>query len=723
MRHRTLKITWITAALLCAMLVPSCKGAGPQGVLEYGDTATYQVPYPEAADIGFRYDSGTRTFAVTDSRSGKVWNSGLTDEYYGQTVVNKLLQKSKMQLFTMTYCDEDGFVTAIKNTDDGVQMALSSGDDGVSLAFSFDGIGIGFSIGFTVIGNTLQVTVPGDSIRESVNRIVSIEMLPFLGASINSEDGYIFYPDGSGTLYDFKEEKTGIRYPYKEKIFGDAVSDLQEYIDDSATGVKWIMLPVFGVKQGASAFIGTVTRGEADTTLCFAPSGYIFNASRVYPIFNYRYSYTATAVTDEEVVIFEKGRYTGDFQMQYTFLDGESADYSGMARAYRQYLLANRMLNQSAYRTNVALDLLVSIRKGMLLWDEKVVLSDFSSGTDILNGLHDAGLSGIGLSLLGWQSDGYNTYPAHFPVSRAAGGAYNLHKLISASTETGSMLMLKDNFFEADKSQKGYSSRNDTVFNIGNEIITNTDKNKFLLDYRKALSFFEDKWAGYAGKFNLEGISIDVLGRFLYGNSMKDHPLRFSDAVVVGKEFARQAADDFEVVSISGGNEYVLQYADCLSAIPESSSGDFAFDRDIPFFQMVVHGYLPYMPEIPGNISDDFQKTVLRWAEYGYVPYFTLSDADPSVLKDTYSDGVFVSRFDEWKDRVLDTSLQFSQDFASLADVPITSREEAADGIIVVTYENGIEVVVNYTDFDTSYEGHDISAMSYTVVDSMNEKG
>lgn len=715
------KQNWFVINIIVMFLFTSCMPPASDIILTFEDSTDYKVPYPDFNDIDFCYDQNNMEFSITDTRSDKIWDSSLTDEYYGKPVLNKLLQKSKAQLFTMTYCDEDGFVNAIRNNDEGAVVTISESDD-LSLHCSFNEIGIEFSLNFELIGNTLQVTIPGESVKESKNQIITIELLPFLGSSIDSENGYIFFPDGSGTLYDFKEEMPGIRYPYKQKVFGEGISDLQEYIDDSSTGIKWIMVPIFGVKHGESAFIGTVTRGEADTTLCFAPSGYIFSASRVYPIFNYRYSYTTESVTDEEVVIFENERYSGDFQIQYTFLDEDNANYSGMARAYRRFLLNNEMLNSSTVHPSVALDLLISIKKDMLLWDEKVVLSEFSDASNILNELNNEGLSNVILTLMGWQSEGYNSYPAHFPVNKNAGGDDDLHDLISAADKSDSYILLKDNFFEADKGQKGYSMRNDTVFNIGNEIITNLDKNKFLLDYRSAFSFLENKWLKYVNRFDPDGINIDILGRLLYGNNMKNNTIRYSNAVVVGNSFVKSASANLDIVSVSGGNEYILQYADMLSSIPESSSGDFTFDRDIPFFHIVAHGYIPYTPEIPGNISDNFENTILTWADYGYVPYFSISHSDTSKLKDTYSEGVFVSKFEEWKDRILELSLKFSDELKYVADVPIYSREELGDGVFITSYENEIEVIVNYTNSDYTYNGKTVHSMSYVVIDN-EQKG
>ena len=673
-------------------------------------------PISTGAQASFDFDEVHQTFSLTDSRSGKAWPNGLTDAYYGQEIANKLLVRAKSQLFTITYSDEFGSVTAVRNTDQEASVTVLPSSNGATVKCEIPDAQISLSVIFEEKNGTLNVTVPEKSITEAGTcALIALELLPYFGASVDTEDGYIFYPDGCGAIYDFKKSGSVEKVPYKSNIYGNYFSSLEDYIQSSSTGVKWPMLPVFGVKQGNSAFVGIVSKGQADTILCFAPSGYIFNASRVYPIFNYRYGTSLTSVNGEEIIVFEKDRYRGDFQVQYTLLDKQDANVSGMARAYREYLLANGILKNSRYTPTISLDLLLTVKKPLLLWEQTVVTSDFDSGTRILDTLSSNGVSGMRLNLLGWQKGGYNQYPSHFPVSETAGGKNGLHNLLKSAQKYNAQVALTDNFFEADRSRSGYSDRNDTAFNLVNEIYTDEQRTKYLLDARHAYSEFTKHWMPKAKNMNIVSVNLDHLGRLIYPNGKKSSPLGRSAAAFTAGELAKVASKGFSDFGSAGGNEYVLSYADFLYAIPESSSQNFAFDRDVPFFQMVVHGFIPYAPEKPGNLSDNFDMTRLLWAEYGYVPYYSVSEKEASILKDTYSDGVFVSKFSDWEKEIAQTSTEFTQNLGLLAKVPIYSWEQLSQTLVKVTYENSRFVLVNRGHEPVKTDGITVDPMSFAV--------
>lgn len=700
------------AACCLALLLGGCAGgdAGPD--IRRPDSAP---DVPSAGEyLTFAFDDAAMGFTVTDTRNGKVWGSEMTDSYYNQPDLSEGLAAMKRQLFNVTYRDVYGEAVAVRSTAEEASIAVEHTEGGARLSCTIqvEGEPLCFDIVLSLRGNVLSACIPEDSIRENdAASLITIELFPFLGASVNTENGYVFFPDGCGALYDFKPNPGGRVAYYRQGVYSNVFTSLEEYIGDAESGQKWPMLPVFGVKQGDNAFAGIVTQGQADTTLCFAPSGLVFDASRVYPIFNYRYGSTIQGVGEEQIVRFEDSRRHGDFEIQYAFLQGEDADYSGMARTYRAYLLENGMLKKAEQTPSVSLDILAAILKPSLLWDSTVVATTFSQAGAMVEEL---GLSDSRVNLLGWQKQGYNVYPSHFPVSGAAGGKSGLKSLIAQVREAGGLLALNDNFLEADDGRKGFSDRNDTIFTLDSQIITNADKNKYLLDFRSAFRMFHAEWLPEAEGLGGAGYNLDNAGRLLYQNNRKDNVLRREEGALVVQAMLREAADS-SVLGVGGGNEYVLPYADFLYGIPQSSSNSPLFDRDVPFYQMVVHGYIPYTPEIPGNMSDNYANTCLKWAEYGYVPYYSLGWEDSSVLKDCYSNGVFISRFSDWADRIQDTVQDFQERLGGLAGVPMHKREELSETLVRVVYENGRSVLVKYGDTAAEYEGVRIPAKSFEV--------
>ncbi len=693
-----------------------------------------RLPYEGPSSLRFAYDAQQNQFTVTDSRSGKVWSNGLSDDYYTEEIYSDVIRLAKMSLFTVTYVDETNNLIALRSTDEGVLVTVEGSGNDIRLAVDLSSAEIQFAIEMTLQSNTLTVTVPADSISENKNRLVALELLPYFGASINEEDGYIFYPDGSGALSRFKENTRSL-YPVRQQIYGDNFEQVEEYTDGASTGQKWIMMPVFGVKQGDSAIVGIVSAGAADTSLCFAPSGYIYQASRVYPIFNYRYAYSVQAVSngntagggtaegeaaggdsENRIVVYERERSTADFQVQYTFLDGTDANYSGMARTYRQYLLHNDMLNKSEELPDVMLDMLITVKKPMLLWEESVVASSFSYGNTILQELHDAGVGKMRLNLLGWQSEGYNRYPAHFPVASSAGGNSDLRELLRLVQALDSRVALTDNFIEADDGQGGYSRRDDLSYNLLNQTYSNLDRTKFLMDFRQALRLFNDKWLPRAQSLEVQSVSLDNIGRLLYPNGSTSSPQRRDSAAASAAALVKSAREGLGDVSVSGANEYVLANATSIYGLPETSSQSFTFDESVPFVQIVLHGYLPYAPEIPGNLSADFNQTVLKWAEYGYTPYFSVAEHDASILSECDSQGVFISAFSDKKQDIVDTVKLFEEKLAAVQGLPISDHAQLDNSLVRVTYEGGAQLLVNYGSSPADYEGQPIAAGDFTVI-------
>lgn len=684
---------------------------------------SYKISDSGKSDITFEFDSENSSFTVSDSRNSKIWSSGLTEEYYNKPIQNKMHRRNMMSLFSVTYMDSENTVEVCKNTDSGMNVSYSCDGDTVTAEAEIIGTDIYFTVIFQKVGNSLTVSLPMSKIYEEGDyRLITFEALPFFGASIPEEDGYIFYPDGCGTIYEFKNHQEGAStVAYKKQIYSDNFVEYEDYLTDVKTGVKSICIPVFGVKQGNGAFMANIVSGQADTAITLYPFGNIYDAARISPTFNYRYLYEMDTMSgDKTLTVAEKNHATEDFEVCYSFLANEQASYSGMAGEYRSFLLNNNLLNNSKYTFSSSIDYLMSLKEPILFWERNVAASTFENAIDTLKDISENTNNKISFNLLGWQSDGYNIYPSHFPVSSACGGKSGLKNLLNFALKNKSTVVLNDNFFSAQESRSGYSKRNDLASNLKGEIYADQDKTDYLLDVRASFTEFTDDWVKKAKKQNISGVNLDDVCRILYSNNAKENPLRRNEAKNVLCNLMKTAKEQFSFVGINGGNSFGFAYADMLYGIPETSSKDFLFDRDVPFVQMVLHGFIPYTSEIPGNFSNNFSQTVLKWAEYGFVPYFSVSNSSAVEMKDCYNEGVVISKYSSVQKTVLDTINQFDINFSALNDVPIKSHDLLTSRLVAVTYENGAKVLVNNTNTEIKYEDVVIKSNSFAVVDINN---
>ena len=117
------------------------------------------------------------------------------------------------------------------------------------------------SMEYTLSDNGVLVTLPANSIfyDESLYTLVGIEMLRYMGSDNMNRDGYLFFPDGSGTLVDFADfshknitlsgEVFGHDYsfhtltgahqePIRMPVYGSVTSKSVYYFTDIYTGEK-----------------------------------------------------------------------------------------------------------------------------------------------------------------------------------------------------------------------------------------------------------------------------------------------------------------------------------------------------------------------------------------------------------------------------------------------------------------------------------------------------
>ena len=98
---------------------------------------------------------------------------------------------------------------------------------------------------YKITADGLQVTLPANGIRfnESLYTLESIQILPYMGAGNTAYDGYNFFPDGSGALFDFKGYSEQISV--EGKVYGD------DYTRSEISGKyqNAIRYPVFGIVE------------------------------------------------------------------------------------------------------------------------------------------------------------------------------------------------------------------------------------------------------------------------------------------------------------------------------------------------------------------------------------------------------------------------------------------------------------------------------------------
>lgn len=674
---------------------------------------------------------------IKNLENGSLWKSIADEDVYPSKGVNKQWVAYMRSPICISYNDlkkRDSGVKKVYAGKDCGYLDIEYIDNGVAVTYGFLAPGIYVTVEYTIDGDELVVRVPYEKIREDWKyAVTTIEVMPFLGACDNSNDGYIFYPDGSGaiTCFDRVGERTSnvkIAYYY---TYSHKTVSLENFEEDTANRYA-ASLPVYGIKNGDNALFAYVTDGAASTGLAVYPSGYVLNLNHlgfevyVRNVFNVNmYNMSGedgAAQTGGVVQRVDTKLIEEDKVIRYAFLSGDKANYSGMADTYREYLLENGLLNYNIDEDSeysLALKLLMGTKKSGIIFDEYVKMTGFDDVSTILDYLAANGITNTEVVLDSWSKSETDYWSPKYRLGGKT-GLKNLGKYILENNNAN--VYLETTFAECTSDTKGIDLDEDVVYDGLDTEVSETSMKGFstyLVNPYAMLTrnnSFLKKLSGY------DGISVaySKLARYTYPDYNEYHTYTANETVSEIRNLLSNTESDGRKIALSGANQYVYTYADFLYELREESYGLAITDYSVPFVQMVISGCIPYATEGAGNLSYDLDLQKLKWIEYGSMPYFYLTYESALNLRDTEDDTLFSSTWSDWDTVVIDTYNEFKDNFGSTYGVQMVEHTILSDDLVRVKYANGLTVYVNYDTVDKAADGITIPAKDYVVTGGNN---
>ena len=575
----------------------------------------------ESENLQLYYLEEDASLAVYDRRTDFIWNSGydIDDPLVART--NRLWKGAMRSLVTMVYTDFTGILIA-NPVSAGAVVEIETIARGLHITYQFEELSITFGIIVTLIDDALRVLIPPNEIREEGEfGITKIRVLPFFGAAPNTEDGYIFYPDGSGALYRFREETHRPRKELTWSVYGADLINLDLFLETLV--LEQAHLPVFGMKRGNAAFVAVIDEGEHDASIHLSPSGHLTRLNRIAAEFTFRRIFTYLGPNMVEVPKVEPEATLENRGVTYLFLSDSQASYSGMANATRAFFLSNGTLVDSGdFGPDVpfGLTLFMRVKEDRLFLDRYVNMTNFGEAQHILQEFHDRGVNNIHVGLEGWTKKGSGTAPVHFPPARDIGGTSGLVSLAEYTRSAGDTLFLYDDFMLIQKAAGGSSSRRDIVFDRLDIAITNQFKSVYLFNPIRSSQKYRAEFLPSAIQSGVDGVAFMALGKMLYRDYNRRYPVTRSGAAAQWSAVVEETRSELGYTAVSGGNAYLLKNIDRITNISMEDSGYPITTEAVPFFQMVVHGLVLYSGDA-GNLLYDYPKQTLQWVEYGCIPF------------------------------------------------------------------------------------------------------
>lgn len=113
------------------------------------------------------------------------------------------------------------------------------------------------------------------------------------------------------------------------------------------------------------------------------------------------------------------------------------------------------------------------------------------------------------------------------------------------------------------------------------------------------------------------------------------------------------------------------------------------------------------------NFEADNTRYFLELAETGIYPSFYLTKEDPVKLLYTNSSDIYTSKYEVYRPEIVRYYQELKELNDKVKDAYITDRTRCEDGVVEVSYSNGVMVYVNYNSETITHDGITLEGMSY----------
>ena len=698
------------------------------------ESAAIREPIPEGYQLYAENDrfrlsvSPSEGYMLLEDRQRTVWKS-VPDGHEEDPLAKGSVKMAMESLLQIQYADRLGNLTDLNAKTALVNkggLSCEQIENGAKLTFSFEREGFTIPLEIVLKDDCLEASLLAAEIEEtnSAYQLTTASLLPYFGAADSEAEGYLFVPDGSGALIELNQPGRTAG-DYRQYLYGREPATAQPQLDSMEQTAK---LPVFGLKNGADAMLGIVTSGAGRGIVNASVNGKRCSYSNIYASFIYR---------DSEMVYVEKKGQTvrvletdppkpERYTVQYRFLQGDEADYVGMAHAFGEWLFSG-----SGEQTLESAPMILEIPGGVMaqenVWgfpvNRVVPLTGYADVQSMTEQLRRLGVDDLAINYLYWGKDGTGSaVPDGIDPEGRLGGKKAFREMLEALDTEETALYLDVNLTDMVKSRWGYHTGFDSAASIQKSPAVQYVYYINTLKARKSDPIFllrSDKFQKAASgiladaeNYSFTGFSAHTLGQKLYsdfrGQERRDTAEKTWQNVL---EMLRQAKGR---QMLSAPNAYAAPYADIITDVPLYSSGFFLETRTVPFYTIALHGHvLLSTPDL--NRMSDPTEGLLAALENGLALKYQMMTGNSERLAETDYNDLTGCLFSDWSEEAAKTYREVQDILRRITGEAIVSHRFLTENVRQTAFKGGIRITVNYGNEEYDSPDGVVKANGYLV--------
>lgn len=609
---------------------------------------------------------------------------------------------------------------------DKPNITVNLNDLGFDARVHYPSLEIEYVLNVSLKGDVLNASINRDSIIETSDKykVANIYVYPMMGyTKMDEVDGYMFIPDGSGSLIHYEDHKGQFRQPFNQMIYGSNIGVDDNYVLSLFNDLKTvnentgILMPVFGSihESKEEGFVGIIKQGDESARLYAYPNGAVTPYNWITPSFVYRQFYNQlTSATTGTMVIRQKEKNNFNIEIEYHLLSEDKSNYVGMAETYRDYLEENNLVTQKDVDYKIRVDFLGTEVKSGLLKRQNITMTSFSEMKEILEILEQEGVNHTKSIIKGWQEGGpYTKLPlTNFRTSSSLGDIGILNSLGDNHS-----ISLESDLLHYNPSENSLNSAS-LVKKLNKrtyeeEIHGRVFKKFNYITPEESLKNIKSLIKQYKAK-GINEIALRGIGEELFSYLLKNEPKDRIHTSEVYESIFKEINESGIKVSSKTPHAIYWNYADDLTDIQVDSSNYVFTGEEVPFLPIVLKSkvamYAPYT-----NFNANHDAYILNMIEYGTFPSFIVTSESAAELQLTNSAELYSTQFDLYKDQIVKYNEIFESIDTLTKNQRIVDHKRSGD-MVEVKYENGVGIYLNYGDTKDEYKGVQVDAMDYEVV-------
>lgn len=738
MKNRILRIL---SLIICAVMLFSLTACGEEEVAidinEFmPDGKLAEGVIVENEKFSLSWVDEEKCVVLTDKATGSRWST--TPSEYLDTPEAEKQVRARGYLESPIFVnyklpEEQAIATAraythsIKKND----IAAEKKESTITVTYMFEDADCIIPVDYTLTNKGMSISIDTNKIVEGANDVYSIDLAPYFCSTVHGrEDSYIFYPSGSGAIIDIAQPIIEAA-SYSSPVYG---RDYATAIKHELTNDKNVYLPVYGIKKGNEAVCAIITSGAEQATLSTivydTPTAY----TTVYANFALRsgdYNFIAGVGTPDTTIYSENSLENAVFSVEFIPLSAENANYTGMAKAYQEYLYGDNNANSAVADPVYSVKFLGGLlqQRNFLGFPYKKLIS-LTSYTEAQNILTELSSTGVkpNVMLYGYGQSGMDVgkVAGGFKLGSAFGSKAELSAFTEYCKQNGISSYVDFNLSEFASSGAGYTTSDSAksasrmaafVYKVskGAQILDKKNYDKHRLISRSKLDGIAEKLSKKISGYNIEGVSFESLSSMSYSDfGYPEYYVKNGMGAQV-KGITELFKNGGYKTAASGANAYSAVLADTIFNTPLNSSKQEIFTADIPFYQMVFKGKTETVSE-PVNSGISYQTKKLMAIEGGASMLFTLSSDYNSTATLSYHKDIYAAQFSGNKETMVAAAEELKDYYSQTSGQTIKDHKLLTNDVRLTTYSNGLKVYVNYSEDDYTTADGVVKASDYLII-------